>query len=51
MKAGTFGSSLPERYAKKGKIGGGAYGVVYKGIDTKSGDVVAIKKIKLEVLI
>jgi serine/threonine protein kinase len=49
MKNTAFGASSIDRYEKKTKIGGGAYGVVYKGIDTKTGEVVAIKKIKLEV--
>ena len=49
MKAISFGSSPLDRYSKKTKIGGGAYGVVYKGIDTKTNEIIAIKKIKLEV--
>ena len=49
MKSTAFGASPLDRYAKNGKVGGGAYGVVYKGTDTKTGEVVAIKKIKLEV--
>ena len=44
-----FGASSVDRYPKKEKIGGGAYGIVYKGIDTKTGEIVAVKKIKLEV--
>jgi serine/threonine protein kinase len=38
-----------ERYTKLGKIGGGAYGVVYKATDTQTGLLVALKKIKTEV--
>ena len=49
MKALQFGASNIDRYVKKGKVGGGAYGVVHKALDTRTGDTVAIKKIKLEV--
>jgi cyclin-dependent kinase 2 len=36
------------RYEKKGKLGEGTYGTVYKAVDTMNGEVVALKKIKLE---
>jgi len=29
-------------------LGEGAYGVVYKGVNDKTGEVIALKKIKLE---
>jgi serine/threonine protein kinase len=29
-------------------LGEGAYGVVYKGVNEKTGEVIALKKIKLE---
>jgi serine/threonine protein kinase len=29
-------------------LGEGAYGVVYKGINEKTGEIIALKKIKLE---
>jgi len=45
----AFGNSPNDRYAKKEKVGGGAYGEVYKGVDTRNGDLIAIKKIKLDV--
>ncbi|XP_075232278.1 cyclin-dependent kinase 2-like [Lycorma delicatula] len=36
------------QYTKLEKIGEGTYGVVYKAVDKESGDVVALKKIRLE---
>ena len=38
-----------ERYKKVGKIGEGTYGVVYKARDVVNGEIVALKKIRLEV--
>jgi cyclin-dependent kinase len=37
-----------ERYQKVEKIGEGTYGVVYKARDIQSGDIIALKKIRLE---
>jgi cyclin-dependent kinase len=37
-----------ERYQKMDKIGEGTYGVVYKAKDRVSGEIVALKKIRLE---
>lgn len=37
-----------ERYQKLGKIGEGTYGVVYKAKDRASGEIIALKKIRLE---
>lgn len=37
-----------EKYQKKEKLGEGTYGVVYRAINTETGEVVAIKKIRLE---
>ncbi|CAG8452971.1 13373_t:CDS:2 [Ambispora leptoticha] len=38
----------PENYSKLEKIGSGTYGVVYKGQDKKNGQIVALKRIRLE---
>jgi serine/threonine protein kinase len=37
-----------EKYQKKEKLGEGTYGVVYRAINNETGEVVAIKKIRLE---
>ena len=37
-----------ENFQKIEKIGEGTYGVVYKAIDIKSGNYVALKKIRLD---
>lgn len=37
-----------ENYAKIEKIGEGTYGVVYKGRNKKTGEIVALKKIRME---
>ena len=37
-----------EKYQKIEKIGEGTYGVVYKAKDTKTSDIVALKKIRLQ---
>lgn len=39
-----------ENYTIQKKIGAGAYGEVYRGIDKRSGTVVAFKKIKNEIV-
>ncbi|XP_012484235.1 cyclin-dependent kinase D-3 isoform X1 [Gossypium raimondii] len=38
---------VADRYLKREVLGEGTYGVVYKAIDTKTGQIVAIKKIRL----
>eukprot|EP01017_Pseudomicrothorax_dubius_P049901 TRINITY_DN934_c0_g5_i3.p1 TRINITY_DN934_c0_g5~~TRINITY_DN934_c0_g5_i3.p1 ORF type:complete len:329 (+),score=105.05 TRINITY_DN934_c0_g5_i3:117-1103(+) len=42
------GSKVAERYTKLEKIGEGTYGVVYKAKDKNTGDIIALKKIRLE---
>jgi len=42
------GSPSFERYEKIEKLGEGTYGVVYKAKDTHTGQIVALKKIRLE---
>ena len=45
---GGFGTHKIEEYKRVQTLGGGAYGVVYKGYDTKTNEVIAIKRIKIE---
>ena len=45
----AFGQGTIKRYKRDEEVGDGTYGVVYKGIDRKTGELVAIKKIKLDV--
>jgi len=44
-----FGETTIERYRRLDKIGTGTYGVVYKALDTSTNEVVALKKILLDV--
>lgn len=37
-----------EKYTKLEKVGEGTYGVVYKAKDIKTGEIVALKKIRLQ---
>lgn len=39
---------IMERYQKMEKIGEGTYGVVYKAKDRVTGEIVALKRIRLE---
>jgi serine/threonine protein kinase len=43
-----FGFGQLEHFQKIEQLGEGAYGVVHKGINTKTKEVIALKKIKLE---
>lgn len=36
------------RYERQCKLGEGTYGTVYKALDRKTGEIIALKKIKLE---
>ena len=45
---GTAGSGSMERYQKLEKVGEGTYGIVYKAKDRVTGEIVALKKIRLE---
>ena len=47
--ASNFGENPLNRYKKLEKIGHGAYGDVYKSLDTQTNQIVALKKMKLEV--
>lgn len=44
----TMKSGKIDRYEKLENIGEGTYGVVYKARDTQTGEIYALKKIKLE---
>merc|ERR1711934_885742 len=44
---GAAFSSVNERYEKLEKIGEGTYGVVYRAKDKESGDIVALKKVRM----
>ena len=49
VKASAGGGGLRmEDFVKLEKIGEGTYGVVFKGRNKKSGEIVAMKKIRLE---
>jgi len=48
-KDGGFGTHRLEKYTKSEPVGNGAYGVVYKGKDTATGEIIALKRIKIEV--
>ena len=47
-KAGGFGTHQIDRYRRIQTVGGGAYGVVYKGYNTETNEVIAVKRIKIE---
>ena len=37
-----------EQYRKQQKLGEGTYGVVFKAVDTETGETVALKKIRID---
>ena len=39
---------MKRRYTKLGKLGEGTYGIVWKAVKNDTGEIVAIKKIRLE---
>lgn len=48
-KESSFGSHSLDKYTRAEPVGGGAYGIVYKGCDTQTGEIIAVKRIKIEV--
>jgi len=44
-----FGTSNYARYQRINEIGDGTYGIVYKARDNETGEIVAMKKTKLDV--
>ena len=46
--SGSGGGMRMEDFVKLEKIGEGTYGVVFKGRNKKTGEIVAMKKIRLE---
>ena len=47
-KDGCFGGHKIEKYQRVEPVGTGAYGVVFKGLDTQTHETIAIKRIKIE---
>lgn len=45
----NFGDNPSSKYEKIEKVGNGTYGVVYKAKDRETNDIVALKKMILEV--
>ncbi len=48
-KDGGFGTHRIEKYSRAEPVGNGAYGIVYKGVDTQTKETIAVKRIKIEV--
>jgi serine/threonine protein kinase len=48
MEDDNFGNNDRSIFEKQETIGSGTYGVVYKGINKETNEVIAIKKIKIE---
>ena len=49
MLNSNFGENTLSRYKKYEKVGNGTYGVVYKAVDIETNEIVALKKMILEV--
>eukprot|EP00472_Partenskyella_glossopodia_P006305 CAMPEP_0197523702 /NCGR_PEP_ID=MMETSP1318-20131121/8583_1 /TAXON_ID=552666 /ORGANISM="Partenskyella glossopodia, Strain RCC365" /LENGTH=344 /DNA_ID=CAMNT_0043076479 /DNA_START=1 /DNA_END=1035 /DNA_ORIENTATION=- len=47
MHMGNFGTCPVSNYEKINRIGEGTYGTVYRGRDKKTGEIVALKKVRL----
>lgn len=47
-KDSGFGAQKIEKYQRVEPVGNGAYGVVFKGLDTQTHETIAIKRIKIE---
>jgi len=43
-----MGQSDPQNYESVSRVGSGAYGEVYKGINRQTGETIALKKMKIE---
>ena len=48
MEKEDFGRHDKSIFQKIDKVGSGTYGEVYKGINTKTKEIIAIKKIKID---
>ena len=48
MEKDDFGRNDKSIFKKCDKVGSGTYGEVYKGINTKTKETIAIKKIKID---
>jgi serine/threonine protein kinase len=48
LRSSKMIKSKIDKYEKLGMIGEGTYGVVYKAKDTETGEIYALKKIRLE---
>jgi len=48
-KGNDFGCHSMDKYTRAEPVGGGAYGMVYKGCNTQTGETIAVKRIKIEV--
>jgi len=49
MVEDDFGENSLSNFKKVAKIGGGTYGIVYKAVNKKTKEIVALKKMILEV--
>ena len=47
----AFGGQSMDKYKRTEPIGSGAYGIVYKGYNTQTMETIAVKRIKIEVIL